>query len=86
MCFSTESPIPDDTDPNNRKTPQLVVLSFDDAITKINFPFYEIISELKNPNDCNISMTFFVSHTYTDYSLVHEQLRRGNEIAVHSVT
>ncbi|XP_027231311.2 chitin deacetylase 7 [Penaeus vannamei] len=68
------------------EVPQFVVLSFDDAVTVSNFPFYEGFKNLLNPNGCRITMTFFASHAYTNYSLVNELHRLGHEIALHSVT
>ncbi|KAK7069769.1 hypothetical protein SK128_015091 [Halocaridina rubra] len=84
-CFSTESPL----DPNFPPPffPQFVVLSFNDAVTVTNFPFYnEILNTYKNPNDCGISGTFFVNHLYLDYTLANELWRLGSEIGVRSVT
>ncbi|XP_071547694.1 chitin deacetylase 7-like [Panulirus ornatus] len=68
------------------QVPQFVVLSFDDAITKDNYDFYLRFKNIKNPNKCRITMTFFVSHLYTNYSMVNELHRLGHEIALHSVT
>ncbi|XP_042887457.1 chitin deacetylase 7-like isoform X3 [Penaeus japonicus] len=67
------------------QVPQFVVLSFDDAVTVSNFPFYEEFKNLLNPNNCRITMTFFVSHTYTNY-IINELHRLGHEIALHSVS
>lgn len=66
--------------------PQFVVLTFDDAVTEMNSDFYLNFKDLKNPNQCRITMTFFLSHLYTDYSMVNELYRLGHEIALHSVT
>jgi hypothetical protein len=62
-------------------------LTFDDAITVTNYPFYlETLFNRQNPNGANISATFFITHEYTDYSLVHELWRQGHEISLHSMT
>ena len=70
-------------------TPQIVMFSFDDAFRDIDYGTYysPIFGGRKNPNGCQIGMTFFTSHQYTDYSLV-EQANRvyGWEFADHSVT
>ncbi|KAK8381730.1 hypothetical protein O3P69_015052 [Scylla paramamosain] len=66
--------------------PQFVVLSYDDAVTVSNKDFYLGFQNLLNPNHCRISMTFFLSHQYTDYTIVNELHRLGHEIALHSVT
>jgi hypothetical protein len=64
-----------------------VYLTFDDAISVTNYPFYEsMFSGRKNPNNASISVTFFVTHEYTDYSLVHRLWRQGHDIATHSIT
>ncbi|XP_042856412.1 chitin deacetylase 7-like [Penaeus japonicus] len=84
VCASTESYF---ASFDNSLTPQFVILSFDDAVTVTNNPFYlDLLNTYKNPNDCRISMTFFVSHLYNDYTMVNELHRLGSEIAVHSVT
>ena len=83
QCFTTKNPADLSS---GGKLPQIVVISFDDAVTVSNFDFYNYISQFSNPNSCPISMTFFVSHQYNDYSLVNDLHRRGHEIAVHSVT
>ncbi|KAA0194972.1 hypothetical protein HAZT_HAZT001715 [Hyalella azteca] len=69
-----------------KNTPQFVVLSFDDAVTVSNFPFYEKLSKNVNPNGCEIKMTFFVCHESLDYTLVHKLYRMGHEISTHSVS
>ena len=40
----------------------------------------------KNPNGCPIHGTFYVSHEYTNYAMVHKLANLGHEIAVHSIT
>ena len=65
--------------------PQFVTITFDGAVTVTNFPFYKDLFKYKNPSDCQISATYFVSHVDTNYKLVHELHRHGNEIAVHSI-
>ncbi|XP_076046293.1 chitin deacetylase 8-like [Oratosquilla oratoria] len=82
-CPSVEAPAKIN---NIDDVPQFVILSFDDAVTKENYKYYEDLMKLNNHNGCPISMTFFVSHAYTNYSLVHELYRKGQEIAVHSVS
>lgn len=73
------------------QTPQMIVLTFDDAVNDVNFPLYEEIfhdSSRKrlNPNGCPIKGTFFVSHEWTDYGAVQTLYSRGHEIASHSIT
>jgi len=67
--------------------PQIVYFSFDDAVTVTNYPVYEeIFFDRLNPNGASVGLTFFVSHEYSNYSLVNELHRRGHEIALHSIT
>lgn len=82
-CSSTD--IPGLLSPS--KTPQFVVLTFDDGVTVSNINFYrEAFNGRKNPDQCPISSTFFVSHEYTNYQLVHDLYSSGHEIALHSIT
>ena len=70
-------------------TPQIVMISFDDAFRVQDFNTYysPLFSTRKNPNGCQIGLTYFVSHNYTDYSLVeHAYCYNGAEFADHSVT
>ncbi|KAH6922843.1 hypothetical protein HPB50_019845 [Hyalomma asiaticum] len=70
--------------------PQFVTMTFDDAVTETNMAFYRELLEghrRKNKkNGCGIAATFFVSHEYTDYTLVNELHSLDNEIAVHSIS
>lgn len=68
------------------ESPQLVMVTFDDAVTISNFPTYrDLLFDRVHKSGCPIQATFFVSHEYTNYQLVHELFRRGHEIAVHSI-
>jgi len=67
--------------------PQLVMLTFDDAVTAlITDQVSGIIDNLKNPDGCEVQATFYVSHEYTDYHRVHELWAKGHEIALHSIS
>ncbi|UYV79622.1 Cda9 [Cordylochernes scorpioides] len=69
--------------------PQLVMLSFDDAVNTGNFPFYQKLLNEDRRNrksQCLIGSTFFVTHEYTDYRMVHQLYTLGAELAVHSIT
>lgn len=70
------------------KTPQMVFFTFDDAVNTYVASFYRKLfdSNRRNPNGCPISMTLFISHANTVYSLVREFYQKGFEIASHSVT
>lgn len=84
-CRCASTSIPGNLELN--KTPQFVLLSFDGAITTSNTNNYTALLKNKyNPDGCPLSFTFFVSHEYTDYSLVHQLYYKGQEIASHSIT
>lgn len=71
------------------ETPQIVMISFDDAVRVIDYKSYysKVFNERKNPNGCPIGLTLFVSHNYTDYALVEDlYYSSAYEIADHSVT
>jgi len=70
------------------KTPQLVILTFDDSLNDLNKKLYESIFHpiRRNPNGCPISATFYVSHEWTDYSHVQNVYSDGHEIASHSIS
>ncbi|XP_012282378.1 uncharacterized protein LOC105700791 [Orussus abietinus] len=73
---------------SSTSVPQMMAISFDDAINAENFDVYlKLFTEnRKNPNGCPIRGTFFVSHQYTNYRDVQYLWNAGHEIAVHSVT
>lgn len=69
--------------------PQMIVLTFEDAINHENWELFTKVlftQNRKNPNDCPIKGTFYVSHQFTNYQYVQKLWNAGHEIAVHSVT
>jgi len=86
FCSPTSTKIPGGIEPTD--VPQMIVISFDDAVNHINFDIFKRLfnGQRKNPNSCDIRGTFFVSHKYTNYSMVEELHRLGNEMATHSIT
>jgi len=83
QCSGTDSGIP------VAKRPQIVYLTFDDGLTgQASDQFYTPIfnGSITNPNGCNIGATHYITHSYTDYSLVNHYWHMGHEIAVHSIT
>ncbi|XP_047539164.1 chitin deacetylase 8-like [Vanessa atalanta] len=85
MCRCSSVNIPGGLAP--RDTPQFVTLTFDDAVTVSNIATYRsLLYNRKNKNNCPIGTTFFVSHEYTDYTIVNELYNRGFEIALHSIS
>jgi len=85
-CRCSGTDIPGALLPAN--TPQLVFLTFDDAITIDNYAFYKQLfnPSRKNPNGHPITGTFYIAHEYTNYSMVHDLWRDGHEIALHSMS
>jgi len=77
---------PEGTDCTN--VPQMITITFDDAINNNNIDLYANMFNRKrvNPNGCDIKATFFVSHKYTNYTAVNLMHAQGHEIAVHSIT
>lgn len=68
--------------------PQFVYLTFDDAVHNENIDFITKIFNESNYgyNGCPAVGTFFVSHEYTDYSIINKLYSEGHEIALHSIT
>nr|XP_027199919.1 putative uncharacterized protein DDB_G0282133 [Dermatophagoides pteronyssinus] len=73
---------------SSKQIPQLVMLTFDDAVNDLNWDLYEELlnSGRKNPNGCPIKATFYVSHEWTDYGQVQTLYSRGHEIASHTIS
>ncbi|XP_075969190.1 chitin deacetylase-like 5 isoform X2 [Anticarsia gemmatalis] len=71
-----------------REVPQMVLITFDDAVNDLNKMYYEEIFERgrKNPNGCPITGTFYVSHEWTDYSQVQNLYADGHEFGSHTVS
>ena len=83
LCMSTTAPL----GLKAEEIPQLVFLTFDDAIFDSTQPIYQKILENRyNPNGCPIAMTFYVTHSTTNYQLTNSLYNQGNELASHTVT
>ncbi|TDG46669.1 hypothetical protein AWZ03_006849 [Drosophila navojoa] len=70
-------------------TPQIVLITFDDAINTINIDLYnELLNNetRKNPNGCPWRATFYISHEWTDYAMVQDMYSDGHEMASHTVS
>merc|ERR1712029_946741 len=52
---------------NCQNAPQMITITFDDAVNNNNIDLYREIfnRQRKNPNGCDIKASFFVSHKYT---------------------
>merc|ERR1711871_790720 len=69
--------------------PQLVMISFDDAVSYRNMPYFQklfVDAGRNNPNGCPARPTMFVSHEYTNYANVNTLYNQGFEIADHTIT
>ena len=67
----------------------MIMLTFDDAINFDNYDMYQqkiFTTNRKNPNNCPIRATFFISHQYTNYQFVQKMWNDGHEISIHSIT
>lgn len=87
FCSKDGSIIPGRLEPT--QTPQMILLTFDDAINFENFDFFTnklFTANRKNPNGCPIRATFYVSHQFTNYQQVQKMWNDGHEVAVHSIT
>jgi len=83
LCMGTTPPL----GLNANEIPQLVFLTFDDAVADWMLPMYERILARRNPNGCPISMTFYVTHDGgTNYQQVNRYYNQGHEMASHTVT
>ncbi|CAH2244914.1 chitin deacetylase 8-like [Pararge aegeria] len=84
-CRCSTTNIPGGLAPNN--TPQFVLLTFDDGVNVNNIILYrQLLRNRVNSNRCRAAATFFVTHEYTDYTLVNELYNEGHEIALHSIS
>lgn len=85
-CFCSGTKIPGNLSLSS--TPQIVMISFDAAVVDNAFPLYEELFDgtLKNPNGCNISATFFVSHEFTNYCMLQTLYHQRHEIADNSIS
>ncbi|XP_031337491.1 uncharacterized protein LOC116166626 isoform X2 [Photinus pyralis] len=85
-CSCGGKEIPGDLDVAD--VPQMVLLTFDDAVNDLNLPHYSELFEngRVNPNGCPIVATFYVSHEWTDYSQVQNLYADGHELASHTVS
>ncbi|KAJ8961140.1 hypothetical protein NQ318_008820 [Aromia moschata] len=81
-CASSKSPL------ETQVTPQLISLTFDEAVTADIYNNYwePLLFDRENPDGAPIGATFFVPHEYTDYQKVNDLYNSGFEIGVHSIT
>jgi len=83
-CSGAEPPTADWS-----QRPQILYLTYDDAFTEFgetNFYSSLFNGTFKNPDDCPIRATHFLTAQYTDYTLVNKYWKMGHEMASHSIT
>lgn len=84
-CRCSSTNIPGDLPAS--KVPQIVMVTFDDAVQEQNMGFYQTLFPGKfNPNGCPISATFFLSHEYTNYVMVNKLYHQRHAIVDHTIT
>ena len=91
-CFCSGTEIPGNLPASS--IPQIVFISFDGAFNNDLYDPDDLkdffnddgLKTLKNPNGCNISVTFFLSHFYTNYCAVQDLYSQRHEIAVNSIS
>lgn len=86
FCSKDGTIIPGGLDPED--TPQMILLTFDGAVNQNNYHLYQkVFSESrKNPNGCPAKGTFFISHEYSDYSMIQNLANKGHEIGVETIS
>lgn len=85
-CFCSGTKIPGNL--KAKSIPQMIMMSFDDAVNGQVYPFYTSLfdGELHNPNECPMTATFFVSHEWTDYQMMQTLYHNRHEIADHTIS
>jgi hypothetical protein len=64
-----------------------VVFTADDAVQTYTIDAVnQFLAQRKNPNGCDIKMTYYTSLNFTNYTLITDWFVAGNEIADHTVT
>merc|ERR1712071_569708 len=76
-CRCSSTTVPGSLDP--KTIPQMVLITYDDGVNVVNYENYykTLVFNRVNPNGCPAKATFFVSHEYTDYTLVNDLHNRG---------
>lgn len=88
-CFcSSDASIAPKYSTEIKSIPQMIMLTFDDAINVMNMDHYKklFLENRTNTNGCQIKGTFYVSHEYSDYKMVETMWKAGHEIASHSIS
>ena len=85
-CFCSGTKIPNGL--SAKDIPQIVMLTFDDAVNEQVFKYEDAIVNggIQNPNGCNITTTYFNSHEWTDYFMLHSLYHQRQEVADHTIT
>ena len=85
-CFCRGTQIPKGL--KAKDIPQMIMITFDDAVNVQVFKFVEAIVNggITNPNGCKISTTYFNSHEWTDYFMLNDLYHQRQEVADHTIT
>jgi hypothetical protein len=80
QCASDTPPLP------LADTPQFVTITFDDGASEfLNADARKFLYSARNPNNCPIGATHFLSRQWTDFRTVEALYKQGYEIADHTV-
>uniref|UniRef100_A0A0M3K0P0 EB domain-containing protein n=1 Tax=Anisakis simplex TaxID=6269 RepID=A0A0M3K0P0_ANISI len=73
---------------NASEIPQMVVLTFEGAVTDRIIQMYKSLftGRFRNPNGCPIQATFFITHEWNNYDQSQWLMSTGHEIGVSSMT
>ena len=83
-CRCSGWDVPGNLSPSD--VPQMIVLTFQNAVSPQNYLPYQRVFSRRNPNGCPATGSFFVSHTSTDYFQVQSLWAQGHEIGDNTVT
>ena len=80
-CATQSSPLPVE------QTPQFIVFTHDDATADLSTSLMnQAVGNNKNPNGCEIPVTYFTMQPYSDCEKIKEAWQAGDEIATHTLT
>ncbi|XP_067679929.1 chitin deacetylase 7-like [Haliotis asinina] len=67
------------------ETPQVVLVTFEDAVNEVNADIYRSLFTDTNPNGCPVRGTFFIKDLDTNYDIVRDLFDDGHEIGANSL-
>ena len=66
--------------------PMMLTITFDDALHDFAHEKTSKLLQHQNRNGYQIPLVFYISNTYSDYSIIQKRYLEGSEIAIHTVT